>query len=416
MLKKYALVLALLLFALQASVCPVFAQHGAPRAAKVVVAKVKLENIRSTVDVVGTALPELESSISSEIAGLVAKLSVNQGDKVKKGQLICKLRDVELKFIYAESQATLEGLQQQLNELEAGTRKEDIDRLKAMVNELKSVREKWDREKKRVDKLYREKAASIKEYRDTISDCQVSHQRLFQAEAELAKAIAGPRKQAIARARAEVAAQRARVNQIKDKLNKTSIKAPFTGYVTSKDTEVGQWINIGGSVVNLIAIDVILARVDVPGRAIGFVRKGDPAEVWVDALGRQFEGKVVHIIPSGDVSARTFPVEIRIDNPKGLIKAGMFVRGKLPAGPKMRAVVVSKDALVRRGPMRMVYAVRHNIAMPVVVRTGLENRANIAIFGKIKPGELVVIRGNERLMPGQPVEIIKTEKAAGSGR
>jgi len=379
---------------------PAAAQRPGP--APVVAAPVVQGKVRATINVVGTIMPETECTVASEISGAVRELAVNQGDYVKEGQILCRVKDTELRLLLAEVQAKLEAMRQALAELEAGTRKEDIDRLQAAVKEAKAVKDKWDKERARVEGLYKEGTASIKEYQDTIYDSIAADQRVAQFQADLAKAIAGPRKEQIARARAEVDAQKAVVEQIKDKISKTQIRAPYSGYVIAKRTEVGEWLNLGGPVVDMLAMDRVLARVDIPEKAIVFAKPGDRAEVWIDALQRRFPGKLVHIIPQGDPSARTFPVEIEIANADRIIKPGMFVRAKLPAGPEIDSLIVPKDALVRLGPTRVIYVIRNQLAVAEFVQTGLEQQDRISISGNIKPGELVVIRGNERLVPGRP--------------
>lgn len=383
-----------------------------PPPAPVVVATVQQAKVRATVDVVGTIRPVNECTISSESAGLVRTLAVQRGDYVKAGQVVCTLKDTDLKLSLAEGLARLAALKHRLAELEAGTRKEDIARLRAMTTEAKAVKEKWDREKVRVGKLYNEQAASIKEYQDTISDWIAANQRLAQTQAALAKAIAGPRKQVIAQARARVHAQQAVVDQIKDRLDKTAIRAPYTGYITDKLTEVGQWVRIGGPVVDLLALDRVLARVDIPESAIRFAKRGDPAAVWIDALQQEFVGQVVHIIPRGDPAARTFPVEVEMANPKQHIKPGMFVRAKLPAGPVVQRLTVPKDAIVRDGRQRTVWVVRSSVAVPELVTTAIEQADRVAVSGNLKVGDHVVIRGNERLVPmpgGTPVTIQRSK-------
>jgi len=377
--------------------------QAAPQAAPVVVAPVKHQVVRATIELVGTVLAETESGVCSEVSGLVQKIAVKQGQRVDKGDLLCKLKDTDLHLQYREAAARLESLRQRLAELEAGTRREQIDRLRALYEEAKAIKEKWDREKQRMERLFEEKVASLKEYRDTMADWRAATFRLAATKAELEEAIAGPRKEEIARARADVEAQQAIVDQIKDKIEKTSIRAPFKGYVTAKHTEVGEWVSTGGLIVNLIDLETVLVRVNVPESAISFVRIEDPAEVRIDALDTQVSGKVVHIIPQGDQAARTFPVEIRVPNAKGTLKAGMFARAKLPAGPEMQALTVPKDAIVRQGPMRMVYTLKMGRALPVMVQTGLEERDQVAVYGELKAGDLVVVRGNERLQPGMPV-------------
>ncbi len=133
-----------------------------------------------------------------------------------------------------------------------------------------------------------------------------------------------------------------KADQIKDKLAKTSIRAPFSGYITAKRTEVGQWITVGGTCFDLINIETVLIRVNVPESTISYVKPSDPAGIRIDALDIDVTGKVVHIIPRGDPAARTFPVEIEVINKTGRLKAGMFARAKLPAGPEIQPLMVTK--------------------------------------------------------------------------
>ncbi len=381
--------------------------------ARIVAALVDQAKIRQTAEVVGTIVPLTEGTVSSETPGLVTKMHVKQGDRVTKGQVICQMRDTSLKLLLDEAQATLESMKQTLAELEAGTRKEDMDRLKAVAAEAEAIKERWDHENARVEGLYESKVASLKEYQDTVAEWAASTQRLAQCHADLAKAIAGPRKEVLARARARILAQQARARQIQDRIGKMSIKAPYTGYIIRKLTEVGQWVRIGGSVVDMLAVDQVLARVNLPEKSIAFVKVGDSATVLVDAVDREYSGKVAHIIPKADVAARAFPVEIEIDNQNGAIKPGMFVRAILPGGPEIDSLIVPKDAVIRQGPMRVVHVIRNGRAVAEFVKVGLEKGDRISVFGNLKKGDAVVVRGNERLAPipgGVPVVVTNAKE------
>jgi hypothetical protein len=93
-----------------------------------------------------------------------------------------------------------------------------------------------------------------------------------------------------------------------------------------------------------------------------------------------------------------------------LIKAGMFARIHVPVGQKQMALVVPKDALVLGGPQPVVFVVRDGAAIPVPVTTGIAVDSVIQILGSVAAGDLVVVRGNERLRPNQPVRILETIK------
>ena len=152
----------------------------------------------------------------------------------------------------------------------------------------------------------------------------------------------------------------------------------------------------------------------------------------------QIAGKVISIIPQADLRARTFPVKVRVKNPPlndpsenrtVTIKAGMIARAVVPTGVKRQGLLVPKDALVLGGPSPMVYVVDPTVpdindpvgdkgtakassntgkARPVPVTMGASDGRLIEIEGPVKEGEMVVVRGNERLRPGQDVAITET--------
>src|SRR5690606_1031422 len=124
-----------------------------------------------------------------------------------------------------------------------------------------------------------------------------------------------------------------------------------------------------------------------------------------------FTGKVVAIVPQGDVRARTFPVKIAIQNQTTesgpLIKPGMYARVELPVGSMKQAVLVPKDAVVLDQRSPMIYVVEgasavgeQGTASPVPVTLGGSHGALIDIGDSLKPGQIVVVEGNERLRPG----------------
>jgi RND family efflux transporter MFP subunit len=152
------------------------------------------------------------------------------------------------------------------------------------------------------------------------------------------------------------------------------------------------------------------------------------AEVSVDipALPQSpFTGKVVAIVPQGDVRARTFPVKIAIQNQTTesgpLIKPGMYARVELPVGSMKQAVLVPKDAVVLDQRSPLVYVVEgasvvgeQGTVSPVPVTLGRSHGALIDIGDSLKPGQIVVVEGNERLRPGATISISRlTESPAG---
>ncbi len=374
----------------------------------VAVAPIVQREIPASIKLVGTVQPDREATVAAEVAGAVVQMDVEEGQFVRAGDLLCRLGDELLKLRLAEAQARLGFLQAQLDELEAGTRKETIEQRKAELEEAQAMLEKWEFERKRVLDLFERNQASDKERHDVEMEYLAARRRMTRAKALYDIAIRGPRPQEIARARYDVEAQKHVVAQIQHDLNKTRIVAPFDGFVTEKLTELGQWVAAGGAVCRLVALEQVRVRADVPQRVIRFATAGAPARVQIESLGYARAAKISRVIPTGDPTARTFPVEIDLPNAEHRLLAGMFAWVFVPAGEPGPRLLVPKDALVTRGNVTQVFVVRQQgpaaMAMPVVVETGLEWGELIEVRGPgLKPGGKVVVRGNERLYGPMPV-------------
>ncbi|MCH7873390.1 MAG: efflux RND transporter periplasmic adaptor subunit, partial [Planctomycetes bacterium] len=259
--------------------------------------------------------------------------------------------------------------------------------------------------------LYKIGQSNDKEKRDADSDYIAAARRLTQASARFEMAEHGPRSEVIAQARFDAAAQQALADRLERDWKKTEITAPFDGYVVAKRTEVGQWITAGGPVAEMIAVETVRVRVDVPESAIPFARRGSAATVEIEALQRTIKGKIARVIPRADRTARSFPVEIDLPNPEHALLPGMFVWVRVPSGPEGKRLMVSKDAIVPRGPSKQVYVVRPGqdgglMAIPMSVTTGMEIGHDIEIAAAgLRAGDRVVCRGNERLHGPTPITI-----------
>lgn len=328
---------------------------GGPPPAPVEVVEVVEEEVLRRITLVGTAEPWLETVVAAEEEGLVTKTHVDEGERVKEGQTLCEQDVSQLRLnIKAAKAALAEG----------------------EVLQAQAQRE-WERQKR----LYSINSVSEKAYEDS----------LFKADAA---------KKKVARLQADLAA-------LEDRLKKRTILAPTTGYVVERHCLVGQWLGEGQSVVTVVALDPIRFIVPVPERYVASVNAGEKASVTFDALpNRAFEGVIAAVIPRADKATRTFPVRVEISNPDGAIKAGMLGRVELPVGTPQTALLVPKDALVLSGMDSSVYVVNDEKARLVPVERGGAYGEFIEVKGDLRAGLKVVIRGNERLRPGQPVRIV----------
>jgi HlyD family secretion protein len=346
---------------------------------------------------------------------VVVEYLAREGDRVREGQPLAKLRTRQLEIRLSAERSTLELRKYALAELENGSRPEEIAEARARLTRAQIAVEVNDWKLARAQKLQKTNVISETELYDARLAARQAGDDLNAAEAAFKLVEAGPRQERIDQARAQTKVQEARIAQLEDELERHTIRAPFDGYVVAEHTEVGQWLAKGAAVASIAALDEVDVRVPVVEDYVRGVKQGLELDVTIDALpGEQLRGRLHAIVPQADARARTFPVKIRVKNPHGqngvLVKAGMFARIHVPVGEKQRALVVPKDALVLGGPQAIVFVVRDGAARPVPVKTGIAVDSLIQVEGPVAAGDLVVVRGNERLRPNQPVQVVETIK------
>ena len=205
----------------------------------------------------------------------------------------------------------------------------------------------------------------------------------------------------LARAQAKLAGLQAQVEDL-------FVRAPFSGHIVQTFTEVGQWVGRGGEIAQVISIDTVRVIVEVPERHVPQLALGDHADIFVDALGGDpITGRVAVILAEGYASSRTFPVVVRALNPEGRMRSNMSAQVHFQIAQAQASLLVHKDALVSGPQGQVVYLARDGKAVSHPVQTGLAHKGYVAVTGDLAPGDLAVVRGNERLMDGQAVRIIR---------
>lgn len=387
-----------------------------PPATRVTVAAAKLLDAHSTITLVGSVDAARRSKVAAEIAGIVKEMPARQGDFVHVGDVLAQLLNDTLRLRLVEATARADARSARHQELLAGTRSEIMTRLQADLDEAGANLERWQFEMQRIERLYQGSDSNSKEFHDTRADFAGAQRKKVAAQASFEMGRVGPRKEEIARAAYDLAEQRAVVDRLRSDLSKTTIRAPFDGFVVSRSAEIGEWIPVGGAVVELVEMETVLVRVNLPESAFPYVAVGQSTPVKIDALKRVFDGRVKHIVPQADLSARTFPLEIEIDNSDRQLAVGMFARATVAAGTRRKVVAVPKDAVVHRdGVDYLALAVpggNHGmtgILLGVTVGGDIEDWIEIT-SGNLKPGTVVITRGNEHIMPF-PTPIIVVDEA-----
>jgi RND family efflux transporter MFP subunit len=319
------------------------------------------QSVASDVILPGTVESRMASTVASEVAGLVIELSAREGDTVRRGQPVAKLRRENLELRLAESRADL---------------KETAARLQLAQRSLDRSRELFD-----------SGVVSQQQLDDAASEAEAWQGRMARIEAQIAR--------------------------LEDDLERSRIPAPYNGVVVAEHVAVGEWVDVGDAVVEMVATDELEIVTALPERYFRAVSVGMPVVVTFEALpGLRVEGRVSSIVPRADGQARSFPLKVLVANVEGRIAAGMLARLALAAGGERPATVVPKDAIVRGSGAPVVYVIGEDDTVQAVpVSTGAATGEWIAIEGEVAPGSRVVVRGNERLFPGQKVAPQRLEGA-----
>ena len=206
--------------------------------------------------------------------------------------------------------------------------------------------------------------------------------------------------------RTEAIVLEAQLDVVKVKIDRTVIRAPFTGVIAERDTALGAVVKIGQTLYKLVQDDPLKFRTPVPERFAGYLRMEQPIRVSVDAYpGRIFEGKITRINPTSETANRSITIEALVPNPERLLRPGFFAKGNLVYDPQGDVVVVPEKALTTFAGVTKVFVIVNGKAEERAVRVGVAVDDGREITDGVKQGELVAISNLDHLEQGAPVTV-----------
>jgi HlyD family secretion protein len=385
------------------------------RPANVVVAEVIRVDVAARQSFVGNVTAYRRVVVGSAVDGRVLEFPVQAGQQVTAQQPLAQLRTATIEIEIEGAKAELQLRTAELEELRNGSRPEELQLARASVQAATAMQDFALARFTRAERLARSGSAiSQDEFEETRAQSLQAAATLAEATSQLELVQQGPRLERIKQAEARAAVQQQVIAGLEDRLEKYTVRAPFDGFVVTELTQSGAWLQQGMAVAEIVDIDPIEVEVYVPESNIGFVRRGLRCAVRVEAFPeRTFEGEVVQIVPLADSRARTFPVKVRIANPaesgQHALLPGMLAQVRLPTSNLQQELMVPKDALQLGGAQPVVLKVvdAKAIAVPVNAGVSLESMIAVTPAGDVPlaEGDLIVVRGNERLRSGQAVNI-----------
>lgn len=350
-MKRWGIVcLMLVVLAFQAGLA---AGADGPPPARVVMAQVAEQEVAQNRSVIGVLYYERVSDISTEVAGLVDAIKVNQGDKVKEGDELVTLNTEILEQEIALTKTRIEQAELRITNTEKNF--------------------------KRLEKLYKQAGVSEKDFDDALYAYQD--------------------------ARKEKQANRNTLEKLMIQKKRSVIYAPFAGIILSKGVDSGAWVQQGKQLVSLGSSESVYVRAPIAENLLQFIEMGAAVPVTINAFGQEVKGEVVDIDPVADVKTKNIFLKIKIE-PLPLVAQNMSATVHVPSGPKQTLRVLPRAAVVKFQGKDFVYTEKEGKAaiLPVNIVTFMGE--SVAVDNDyIVAGMPVVTEGNERLRPDQPITV-----------
>ncbi|HKQ56491.1 MAG TPA: efflux RND transporter periplasmic adaptor subunit [Candidatus Eisenbacteria bacterium] len=402
------------------------ARSSGGKAQSVQLAKVRVEDVTARVKAPGKIEPKTQVKVSADVPGKIIKLAVEEGDPVRKGQLLLQLDDTQYRSTWNQARASLSSARARFTDAKASLKvaEDNYTRQKSLFDQKLLSQAEWDRA-----------TASIETARSTAA---TSQEEVSRAEAAITAAA--------------------------DNLSKCRFVAPFDGVVSALNVEQGEIVMIGtmnnpGTQIMVVSdLSRMMVRADVDEADIVDIRHGQKARITVDALpDTSFAATVIEI---GNTAKRSlsgavaegqtnFEVQVVFDNSVPEVRPGMTADIEVETGTHAKAKAVPIQAVVVRTDRELeranrkpgqkarrseanaaeedtagrkekeitgLFVVKNDVATFVPVKAGLASETMIEITGDLKEGDMVVSGPYKALRELKPGAKVKREGAGGGGK
>ena len=372
----------------------VAATRGGPKIDPTKLAKVEKGDLAKSVVATGKVTPITKVEIKSKASGIVKKLDVDAGDKVRQGQILAELDKVEIEAQVNSARAQLLSSEANLKSAQADQKRLEVDALGVDVPTLQRAYE-------RATNMAKDGVVSAQALDDAQRNYELAVNKRDVARAQLAVG-----KAKVAQAEADVEKSHAALKQFEEQYSYTTITAPIDGVVLSRDVEVGDAVSsilVLGSGATLVMTLGDTSEVYVKGKVdesdIGKVYLGQPARIRVETFkDKTFTGHVTKISPMGveKDNVTTFEVRVSINNPGGELKAEMTANAEIVLDEHKNTLMIPEGAILydkdKHASVQVPDPKGKDGMRKVAVNIGISNGAKTEVLSGLKEGDQVVLQ------------------------
>jgi len=309
-----------------------------------------------TLSAVGSLRTPEHVTISPKKAGIISKILVKEGDRVKRGQLLVQLDDIDARL--------------------------QVERAEARVRETEASLETNRNTLARYQKLLESKVIPQQTYDDLSLKVKLDEARLALAKTELDLA--------------------------RQNLSDHQIFSPIEGVVNLKIASLGEHVNVApkDEILTIVQMDPLELEFYIPENWAGRIRQGSEIQFTVKAYSQEtFKARLQLISPTADSATRNVKLKAIVPNPHHRLKPGFFAEVTLPVGGNPNGIVIPESALFSQEGKLYAFVVKDGVAFRKELETGIRFDGKVEILKGIQRGDKVVTLGHEQLREGMKVRI-----------
>jgi HlyD family secretion protein len=370
------------------------ATHGGTKIDPSKMQKVEKGDLAKSVVATGKVTPITKVEVKSKASGIVKKLLVDAGDKVKKGQLLAQLDKAEIEAQVEQSRAAVEAAEANLKSSEADFERAKVDAEGPDVPLLKRAYE-------RAIGMAKEGVVST----SALEEAQKNYELALNKQ-NVSKAQVTVLKARIAQSQGQLSQDRANLKQLEEQLSYTDIQSPIDGVVLSRNVEMGDAVSsilVLGSSATLVMTLGDISQVYVKGKVdesdIGKVYLGQPARIKVESFkDKTFNGVVTKISPMGveKDNVTTFEVRVSINNPGGELKAEMTANAEVILEEHKNVLQIPEGSIIydkdKKASVEVPDPRAKDGKKKIAVNIGISNGAKTELLSGLKEGDEVVLQ------------------------
>jgi RND family efflux transporter MFP subunit len=375
-----------------------------PKAVDVTTATAIVRELPRFFEATGSLAGDQQTDVAPQTSGKVVALGVDIGTHVKRGQMLVKLDDAELKLRVEQALAQVEQAKASLRQAEEkiGLRPGqtfDPNRV-AEVGAARVALDLAEKNLRRAEKLIESGDVSRSYY-----DEQRSRRDQLKEQYDAAVAQARQNYAAVAVARTNVAHAEAALALARKSLSYSVIPAPIDGFVAERTADLGEYVSPTQKVATIVRTNPLRMRIDIPEQAIPEVQLGQSVSVTTSAWpDKNFSGRIARIAPNVSATSRTLTVEAEIENQSGALKPGQFATVRILQPRPVAAVLIPARAVITDAGVSRVFVIKDGHAEQRVVQLGQSEGDLVEIKSGVVSNEQVATSNLDQLSDGLTVK------------